>query len=145
MDTVILSSKKINSYELISNYEGNNCDLTISGGQSIFIGYMRKTNSCRNDITSMILEFYPKMTQKYLENLCNKVKHDFCIDNILIAHRVGEVFPEDCLVIIACWSKHRKECTQAVKIILEDLKHNAPLWKKEFYSNQDSNWVEKNT
>jgi len=55
------------------------------------------------------------------------------------------VVPGECLVIVACWSKHRKESNKAVSDILEDLKHNAPLWKKEFYSDNSFKWVEENT
>ena len=67
MSSVTLFSKKVDPYKLISNYEINNCDLELSGGQSIFIGYMRKTNEFRDDIKSMTLEYYPKMTEYYLE------------------------------------------------------------------------------
>ena len=67
------------------------------------------------------------------------------IDNIFIAHRVGDVCVKDCLVVIACWAKHRKQSIGAVEYILEELKHNAPLWKKEFYKDNTSRWVENNT
>ena len=51
---------------------------------------------------------------------------------------------KDCLVVIVgCWAKHRNQCLDAVRYILEDLKHNAPLWKKEFYEDETSEWVEK--
>ena len=49
------------------------------------------------------------------------------------------------LVVIACWAKHRKQSIGAVEYILEELKHNAPLWKKEFYKDNTSRWVENNT
>ena len=145
MNLIILSSNKIQPYKLINDYENKNCDLNLLGGQSIFIGYMRKSNIERSDVTSMKLEYYPEMTHKYLEELGNKTKQEYKLKNVLIVHRIGEVFPSDCLVIVACWSKHRKESIQAEKSILEDLKHNAPLWKKEYYSDKTSKWVENNT
>jgi len=98
-----------------------------------------------NNIVSMNLDFYPDMTEKYLVQLREKVMESYNLHNSLIVHRVGNVKPKDCLVVIACWSKHRKESVTAVKYILEDLKHNAPLWKKEFFSNLTSKWVEENT
>ena len=48
-------------------------------------------------------------------------------------------------MVVCCWSMHRKESIEAVKIVLEDLKHNAPLWKKEHFNDKTSEWVEKNT
>ena len=145
MNLIILSSNKIRPYKLINDYENKNCDLSIAGAQSMFIGYMRKSNIERSDVTSMRLEYYPEMTQKYLEDLSYKIKKEYNLKNVLIVHRVGEVLPRDCLVVVACWSKHRNESIEAVKLILEDLKHNAPLWKKEYFSDKTSKWVEKNT
>ena len=145
MKPVILSPELIKPYSLIHDYEKLYCDLSISGSQSIFIGYMRSSGNGNNNIISMNLDFYSKMTEKYLIQLREKVIKSHNLHNSLIAHRVGEVKPKDCLVVVACWSKHRKESVTAVKYILEDLKHNAPLWKKEFFSNQTSKWVEKNT
>ena len=57
---------------------------------------MRKNNIERSDITSMRLEYYPEMTQKYLEDLSYKIKMEYNLKNVLIIHRVGEVLPRDC-------------------------------------------------
>ena len=145
MESTILYSKKINPYDLIRDYELKHCNLSLSGAQNIFIGYMRKTNNIRDDINSMTLEFYPEMTEPYLKSLKNNAKEKYNLDNVLLAHRVGEVGLRECLVVISCWAKHRNQCIDAVKYILEDLKHNAPLWKKEFYEDNSAEWVEKNT
>ena len=145
MNLVILSTEFIEPYKLLEKFQHSNCDLSISGAQSVFIGYMRETNHNRKDIVSMKLDYYPEMTKKYLEDLSDSIKKEYKLHNVLIAHRVGKVFPNDCLVIVACWSKHRKTSIDAVKIILEDLKHKAPLWKKEYFSDETSLWVESNT
>lgn len=145
MNSVIITSELIEPYKLIEDYQNKNCDLKFSGGQSIFIGYMRETNQARNDVISMKLEHYPEMTEKYLSKLSENIKKDYKLHNILIAHRVGLVFPENCLVVVSCWSAHRKNSINAVKYILEDLKHNAPLWKKESFVDSSSEWVKKNT
>ena len=145
MSLIKLTHESINPYKLISDYEKANCDAKTIGGECIFIGYMRSNNSTRQDVASMDLEFYPKMTSSYLKNLSKTILTKYKLENILIAHRVGRVFPGDCIVVVCCWSMHRKESIEAVKIVLEDLKHNAPLWKKEHFNDKTSAWVEKNT
>ena len=144
MKSVVLSLDLINPYKILHDYEDINCDLSKSGGQSVFIGYMRSSSNGNNDILSMKLDYYPEMTEKYLLKLREKAIKSHNLHNVFIVHRVGEVKPKECLVVVACWSEHRKEAIAAVKFILEDLKHNAPLWKKELFSNQTSKWVEKN-
>jgi molybdopterin synthase catalytic subunit len=42
------------------------------------------------------------------------------------------------------WSSHRKEAYEANRMIMEDLKSQAPFWKKEQLT-ESSRWVEKNT
>tara|TARA_Y100001958_G_scaffold157745_1_gene153631 strand:- start:1681 stop:2118 length:438 start_codon:yes stop_codon:yes gene_type:complete len=145
MNPIILSKEKIDPYKLISNYENTYCDAKTIGAQSNFIGFMRNNNIQRDDVMAMDLEYYPEMTKFYLENLGEKVKDKFKLLNFMIAHRIGKVFPGDCIVVVACWTSHRKESMEAVEVILEDLKHNAPLWKKEYFIDNSSKWVEKNT
>ena len=63
MESVILFSKNKDPHEMIRDYEIKNCSISLSGALSTFVGYMRKTNSTREDIVSMTLEFYPAMTK----------------------------------------------------------------------------------
>lgn len=145
MNKVILYEKNFDPYQILKDFDIKTKLKGLSGAQSVFIGYMRTTNQDREDIISMKLDFYPDMTYRYLENLCNNAKNKYKLDKVLIVHRVGNVVPGDCLVIVGCWSKHRKESNKAVSDILEDLKHNAPFWKKEFFSDTSFRWVEENT
>ena len=69
MNSVIITSELIEPYKLIEDYQNKNCDLKFSGGQSIFIGYMRETNAVRNDVISMKLEHYPVVKQAMLETI----------------------------------------------------------------------------
>jgi molybdopterin synthase catalytic subunit len=145
MNRVMLCKKNFDPYQILSDFNSKIKLPGISGAQSVFIGFMRNTNNERDDIISMLLDFYPNMTNGYLKNLSKNSIQKYKLDNVLIVHRVGDVVPGECLVIVACWSKHRKESNKAVSDILEDLKHNAPLWKKEFYSDNSFKWVEENT
>ena len=81
MDSVILTSKLIEPYKLIEDYQDENCNLKYSGGQSIFIGYMRETNQSRSDIISMKLDHYPEMTKKYLLKLTENIKNNYNLTN----------------------------------------------------------------
>ena len=73
MSLIKLTHESINPYQLISDYEKANCDEKTIGGECIFIGYMRTNNLTRQDVISMDLEFYPKMTSSYLENLSKTI------------------------------------------------------------------------
>jgi len=113
------------------------------GATATFVGTMRDFNDDA-DVSGMLLEHYPEMTQRYLENLEQQAKQRWGLLDSLIIHRIGQINPADPIVLIACWSAHRRAALDACNWIIEELKHHAPFWKKE--TRQDGErWVEKNT
>ena len=113
------------------------------GATTMFVGTMRDTNE-GEEIMSMRLEHYPEMTLRHLEQIAQDALNKYEILDILILHRVGQVLPNDPIVCVAVWSEHRGAAYNANRYIMEDLKYNAPFWKKETLNDKDQ-WVKKNT
>jgi molybdopterin synthase catalytic subunit len=113
------------------------------GATATFIGSMRDFNE-NVDVSLMYLEHYPAMTQGYLDKLEQQAKQRWNLLDTLIIHRVGEINPADPIVLIACWSAHRRAALDACSWLIEELKHQAPFWKKETTKNGER-WVAKNT
>ena len=113
------------------------------GGTSVFVGTMREFND-DSSVHGMTLEHYPGMTEKHLGNICQQAIENWQLVDAMIVHRVGDLLPDDPIVLVAAWSAHRKEAFEASRFMIEDLKHSAPFWKKEKTTN-GSHWVEKNT
>ncbi len=113
------------------------------GATTMFVGTMRDMND-GDEVIEMHLEHYPEMTQKHLEQIAQKALKEFEILDVLILHRVGQVFPNDPIVCVVVWSAHRAAAYEANRFIMEDLKSIAPFWKKENLKEQER-WVEKNT
>ena len=131
-------------WQEIKHYQAENADQHGKfGATTAFVGTMRDMNE-GDEVIAMQLDHYPEMTTKHLENLAANALDKFDILDILILHRVGEVFPNDPIVCVAVWSEHRAAAYDANRFIMEDLKSNAPIWKKETLKNSER-WVEKNT
>ncbi len=113
------------------------------GATSVFVGSMRDFNE-NASVSSMFLEHYPGMTEKYLENIAEHALQQWDIQDVLVKHRVGELHPDDPIVLIAVWSAHRDGAFEACRYIIEELKHKAPFWKKE-QRQQGKHWVKSNT
>jgi molybdopterin synthase catalytic subunit len=66
-------------------------------------------------------------------------------NRIVIHHRVGKLKIGEISVIVAVGCPHRGEAFAACKYAIDTLKHNAPIWKKEFFREADgtshSTWV----
>lgn len=113
------------------------------GATAVFVGTMRDFNE-GDEVRAMTLEHYPGMTEQYLEKISKEAKQRWDLIDCLIIHRVGDVSPNDPIVVVAVWSAHRAAAYEANRYLMEELKSRAPFWKNETL-NQGSRWVEKNT
>ena len=113
------------------------------GATAIFIGTMRDFNE-GDDVSAMLLEHYPGMTEKYLHQISQQAQQRWPLVASLIIHRVGKVYPNDPIVVVAVWSAHRGAAYEANRFLMEELKARAPFWKKESLT-EGERWVEQNT
>lgn len=113
------------------------------GATSIFIGTMRDFNE-GDDVQAMTLEHYDGMTQKQLAKIIETTKAKWQILDCLVIHRVGEILPNEPIVLVSVWSAHRGEAFEACRYLMEELKANAPFWKLEKLASNQTRWVSKN-
>lgn len=114
------------------------------GATSIFIGTMRDYNEGVG-VQSMTLDYYPGMTEKQLGKILGDAGRQWEIIDAYVVHRVGEIRPDEAIVLVAVWSAHRGDAFDACRFIMEALKSTAPFWKKEVSDTGQTRWVEKNT
>lgn len=60
---------------------------------------------------------------------------------IWAAHRVGELGIGDHALVAGCASAHRAEAFTACAELVERIKAEVPIWKKQFYSDGTKDWV----
>ena len=110
------------------------------GAVAAFIGTVRDVNDDAR-VASMTLEHYPGMTEKALAAIVDAAKSRWDIIDALVIHRVGALAPSDQIVLVGVTSAHRGEAFAACEFIVDYLKTQAPLWKKEETS-AGARWVE---
>ena len=105
-----------------------------------FTGTVRDLNDGLN-IQSMALEHYPGMTEKAIEAMIDEALSRFDIFGVRVVHRVGLLQPLDQVVMVAVTSAHRGQSFQACEFLMDYLKTQAPLWKKE-QTPEGARWVD---
>lgn len=115
-----------------------------AGATAVFVGTMRDFND-GSPVSGMYLEHYPGMTERQLRRIVRESCRRRGIQQALVIHRVGEIRPGETIVLVATRSGHRGEAFAACREILEQLKHEAPFWKKEILPDGGSRWVRSNT
>ena len=113
------------------------------GATCAFVGTMRDFND-GDIVRAMLLEHYPGMTEREIARIVAEAGRRWRLLDALVIHRVGEIFPDDSIVLVAIWSSHRGAAFDACRYIMEELKRRAPFWKKETLD-QGERWVESNT
>jgi len=110
------------------------------GALVTFLGLMRDLNE-GDTVSTMTLEHYPGMTEKALEAIVAEAEQRWELEAVRVIHRVGELAPEEPIVLVAVAGAHRGEAFQACEFIIDYLKTRAPFWKKERTSEGDR-WVD---
>ena len=66
-------------------------------------------------------------------------------NRVIIHHRIGKLKIGEISVLVAVGCPHRGEAFAACKYAIDTLKHQAPIWKKEWFSDvngqKSSTWV----
>jgi molybdopterin synthase catalytic subunit len=67
------------------------------------------------------------------------------VNHLIIYHRIGKLTIGEISVLVAVGAPHRGEAFAACQYAIDTLKHQAPIWKKEWYTEIDgqkaSTWV----
>ena len=134
-----IQKKDFNLEKEIKNIKDS---LSNVGAVSSFIGYVRDLNN-NKDVKSIDLEVYNEMAIKELSKIKNFAIEKWSLTDCLIVHRYGKLDVGEKIVLVACFSEHRKNGMEACIYIMDYLKKDAPFWKKEFYF-EGSSWL-KNT
>ncbi|WP_338845190.1 molybdopterin synthase catalytic subunit MoaE [Massilia sp. W12] len=105
-----------------------------------FIGTVREMNEGAA-VSSMELEHYPGMTEKAIQAIIDQARARWDLHAALVIHRVGPLQVMDQIVLVAVASSHRGAAFAACEFIMDYLKIEAPLWKKE-QTAQGARWVD---
>ena len=81
------------------------------------------------------------MAIKQLEQLETTARERWNIIEIAIVHRLGQLLPGEASVAIAVSSPHRATAFECGQWLIDTLKEEVPIWKKENWSDGTQEWV----
>jgi len=111
-----------------------------AGAVVTFIGLVRERSDTGN-VSSLYLEHYPEMTEASIERIVVKAQQRWSLLDVVVIHRIGELQPEDQIVLVIVASAHREDAFAACEFVMDLLKTEAVFWKKEI-SDEESVWIE---
>lgn len=115
-----------------------------SGAQVVFTGRVRHYSDS-SSIKTLKLSHYPGMTEKVIKNICERACRHWKIQAIRVIHRVGELQPNDQIVMVGVSSEHRGDAFSGAEFIMDALKTEALFWKKEQLTDGRERWLDMKT
>jgi len=113
-----------------------------AGGIALFLGVTRQERSAGGqELAALDYEAYPEMAEQQLEALAKQARARWPILKLAILHRTGRVGVGEPSVAIAISTPHRAEAFEACRFLIDELKKDVAIWKKEVWADGGESWV----
>jgi molybdopterin synthase catalytic subunit len=109
------------------------------GGLVTFSGVVRDHSKGKH-VTRLEYEAYAPMAERKLAEIGAEAQEKWPGTEVAVMHRVGTLLPGELAVVIAVSAPHRQEAFRACEHMIDRLKQDVPIWKKEF-ADDGSVWV----
>lgn len=113
-----------------------------AGGIDIFLGTTRRENSpAHANLIALDYEAYPEMALQRMQQMATAARNRWPIIRLAMLHRIGRVAVAEPSVLIAISCPHRGEAFAACRWLIDQLKADVPIWKKEIWADGAESWV----
>ncbi|KOX27644.1 MULTISPECIES: molybdenum cofactor biosynthesis protein MoaE [unclassified Streptomyces] len=110
-----------------------------SGGTTLFVGTVRNHDGGA-DVDALGYSCHPTAGAE-LRRVAEKVVANHPVRALAAVHRVGDLRVGDIAVVVAVSCPHRAEAFEACRRLIDDLKHEVPIWKHQTFSDGTEEWV----
>ena len=112
-----------------------------NGAETFFVGRVRNENSGKK-VTAVTYDAHDQMVLKSFNSICELAIKKFDKNaKIFLEHAKGLVPVGEISIIIAVGAGHRDEAFKICRYILEEVKHQSLIWKKEHYIGGTEDWL----
>ena len=112
-----------------------------AGGIDLFLGTTRRFTAGR-ETERLEYEAYGSMAVDEMKRLAEKAAVRWPLAKVVVHHRTGVVAVTESSVIVGVSSPHRKDAFDATRFLIDTLKTEVPIWKREHFADGESEWVE---
>ena len=116
-----------------------------AGGVAVFLGTTRAEAHPSDDrkLVALDYEAYDALATKQLHDLGDRARQRWpMILRLAILHCTGRVPPGEPSVCIAVSTPHRAEAFEACRWLIDTLKSEVAVWKKEVWDDGTVTWVD---
>jgi len=135
---VEIRSDRLDPWRELQAWDGD------AAAQAVFVGRVRGTAMDGRPLQALELEHYPGLCEQLITAMALQLQQEHRTGPILVLHRVGKLAPGEPIVLVAVQADRRGAAQRCSAALLEQLKHQAPFWKREWCAGQGT-WLAANT
>ncbi|WP_435148328.1 molybdopterin synthase catalytic subunit [Candidatus Pelagibacter bacterium nBUS_32] len=115
-------------------------------GASIFFSGTVRNQNDNKSVVGITYDSHDGLVIKSFEEIYNEADQKLNIKDkaVFIEHAKGYLNLGEISIIIAVACMHRDEAYVLSRYIIEEIKKRSPIWKKEHYTNNESDWLKGN-
>ncbi len=111
------------------------------GGIVVFIGTVRQKTGNR-EVRHLHYEANEELARSVMQKIFEEIEKEWKDVKISVAHRIGEnLTPGTTTLVIAVSSPHREAAYTVNRTLLERIKEDLPIWKKEVFIDGSERWI----
>lgn len=112
-----------------------------AGGIDLFLGTTRRWTRGR-ETEELEYEAYESMAIEEMKRLAAQANERWPLSKVVVHHRFGMVAVTQSSVIVGASSPHRADAFEATRFLIDTLKQEVPIWKRERYADGETEWIE---
>lgn len=107
------------------------------GGVVVFEGSTRSPNK-GHEVLRLEYEAYAERAETQLRALAEEAAARWGLGGVLAVHRTGTVGVGEPSIVVGCAAPHRTEAFEAAHWLIDTIKAEVAVWKKEIFSGGES-------
>jgi len=112
----------------------------LCGAQVLFVGTTRQWTG-QTETLSLEYQAYEGMARELLVSLESEARRRWPIEEVAMVHRLGQVDIGQASVAVAVGAAHRDAAFAAARWLIDEIKLQVPIWKRESQPNDQQHWV----
>jgi len=140
VDRVRLTRDVIDVEALAADMQSNEAGAIIT-----FVGTVRAERSDARTLAALDYHAYEDMAVEQLRAIRRHAGEKFEILDAAIVHRLGKLALGDASITIVVAAAHRAAAFDATRWIIDAVKADVPIWKKDVWADGETSWVDPTT
>jgi MoaE-MoaD fusion protein len=113
-----------------------------AGAMATFAGTVRAETDGNRRLVALEYSAYESMAVEQLESVRQRALKSFAILDVVIVHRLGRLELGETSILVAVSAAHRADAFDACRWIVDGVKTDVPIWKKNIWTDGKTEWVD---